>query len=485
MGMTWRMSAPWSLAPDEPASMISRKTNPCPRRYRAALMRKPIITALPLFFILLGLAGWALASPNATHGVGPTTNVEVHVTEWEFASVVPDTAAAGTVIFTIHNDGVFQHTFSIFGHTTPPIPGGQTATLTVLLVQPGAYTYNSTIDDWDREMWGAFRVTGPAITPSTPATTTVRTPSASGLPLQKVADVTLRGPSSRFDYQVVDARRRRLFIAHLGAGRLIAFDLAHRRVSGTVGGLPGVRGVAVAPDLGRVYAAATDAHQVVTFDERTLRVVRRAPAGGFPDGVAYDAADALTFASDVEGREEAVFAARSGKRVGSVRLSGDPGNVQYDAKTRTMVVAVGSAGEVDVISPRTRRIVKRIHLSGCDRPHGVEVVSTLRRAFVACEGNAKLVVVDLASRRQRGLFSVGEAPDVLDFDPGRKRLYVASESGVVSVFAIRGVSVTKLGEDKLAEHAHSVAVDPQTHLVYFPLEDVDGKPVLRIMRPAS
>jgi hypothetical protein len=34
-------------------------------------------------------------------------------------------------------------------------------------------------------------------------------------------------------------------------------------------------------------------------------------------------------------------------------------------------------------------------------------------------------------------------------------------------------------------HAHSVAVDPATHLVYFPLENVGGQPVLRIMAPAG
>jgi hypothetical protein len=32
-------------------------------------------------------------------------------------------------------------------------------------------------------------------------------------------------------------------------------------------------------------------------------------------------------------------------------------------------------------------------------------------------------------------------------------------------------------------HAHSVSVDQGTHLVYFPLENVAGKPLLRIMRP--
>ena len=30
-------------------------------------------------------------------------------------------------------------------------------------------------------------------------------------------------------------------------------------------------------------------------------------------------------------------------------------------------------------------------------------------------------------------------------------------------------------------HAHTVCVDPDTHLVYFPLQNVNGHPVLRIM----
>ena len=71
---------------------------------------------------------------------------------------------------------------------------------------------------------------------------------------------------------------------------------------------------------------------------------------------------------------------------------------------------------------------------------------------------------------------------MLDLDPQPKRLYVAAESGVVSVFDVRS-GLRKLDEGELAPHALSVAVDPRSHRVYFPLEDVDGRPVLRVMRP--
>jgi DNA-binding beta-propeller fold protein YncE len=75
---------------------------------------------------------------------------------------------------------------------------------------------------------------------------------------------------------------------------------------------------------------------------------------------------------------------------------------------------------------------------------------------------------------------VGRHPDVLAFDAGSGRPYVSSESGSVSVFHLRGQELVMDGE-LFMPHAHTVAVDPSTHLVYFPLENVNGRPLLRIM----
>lgn len=70
-------------------------------------------------------------------------------------------------------------------------------------------------------------------------------------------------------------------------------------------------------------------------------------------------------------------------------------------------------------------------------------------------------------------------------DPGLERLYVASESGVVTVFHLQQRRLRVLGAGFLAYEAHPVAVDPRTHLVYFPLQDVAGRGVLRIMAPRN
>jgi hypothetical protein len=65
-----------------------------------------------------------------------------------------------------------------------------------------------------------------------------------------------------------------------------------------------------------------------------------------------------------------------------------------------------------------------------------------------------------------------------------RRLYVACESGALAVFEERDAKLTSLGQYR-APHAHTVAVDPHTHRVYLPLQDIDGKPVLRILVPAA
>ena len=97
------------------------------------------------------------------------------------------------------------------------------------------------------------------------------------------------------------------------------------------------------------------------------------------------------------------------------------------------------------------------------------------------ERNAKLGILDLRERRVLHLYPVGEEPDVLDLDPVRGRLYVAGESGVIKAFAVHDRTLAPLPEYR-APHAHSVAVDPATGFLYVPLENVSGRPTLRILR---
>ncbi len=308
--------------------------------------------------------------------------------------------------------------------------------------------------------------------------------SDSRLPLKVVASVQLPGPSNRFDYQTVDPTTGRLYIAHMDAGQLLVFDLHTRKVVQTIT-VPGVHGVIAVPQIHRVYASATDARQMFTIDSRTGSVLNRAPAGSYPDGLVYDPVERHVFVSDESGGVETVFDAK-GRRIATVQLGGGAGNVQYDSASRRILVDVQSRGEVAVIDPRSNRVVRHVSTPGCLSPHGLLIDSPRRLAFVACQGNARLLSLDLRTMKFTGSFGVGVDPDVLAFDSGSKSLYVSSESGVVTVAVEQGRKLVKLGQALLASHAHTVAVDPTTHLVYFPLQGGQGgRPELRIMAPTA
>lgn len=295
-----------------------------------------------------------------------------------------------------------------------------------------------------------------------------------------VRDVPLPGDTSRWDYQAYDAAAHRLYVAHLGAGEVVVFDTGQDAVAGTVRDLPGVHGLGLAPDLHRLYASVTGRNELAIVDTDSLQHVNNAPAGEYPDGVAYAPGVRRVFVSDEGGSGDTVVDAATGQPAGAVALGGDIGNSQYDTATDRVYVAVGDGNVLAAVDPQSLRVTNRYQLPGCTGAHGVQLdVAERHRAFVACEGNARLVAVDLATGRAWPPLEVGDGPDVLALDAGRRRLYIAAESGVLTVVDAAGTAPRVVARGSAGPNAHSVAVDPDTHVAYLPLTDVGGHPVMR------
>jgi DNA-binding beta-propeller fold protein YncE len=302
-------------------------------------------------------------------------------------------------------------------------------------------------------------------------------------PLRVVADVPLPGAAVRFDYQSLDPVSGRLYIAHMNADQLVVFDTRSRQVVANLDGFARVHGVWAVPELGRVYASVTGDHQVAVVDMTTLKTLARVGPITYPDGLAYAPAAGRIFVSDEHGKADAVIDVKTNALVASIALGGEAGNTVYDSGSGQILVAVDEPPALVAIDPGTARIVARYPVPGTKVPHGVSLDVRQRLAFVAGEDNGMLAVLDLASKKVLATHKVGSGPDVLAFDPGLGRLYVSSESGTVSVFKQRGKELVPAGTMAIP-HAHTVCVDPATHLVYLPLEDLDGHPVLRIMEPS-
>lgn len=307
---------------------------------------------------------------------------------------------------------------------------------------------------------------------------------AAPLPLKRVRDIPLPGRATRFDYESFDPSSGVLFMAHLGDGHVLAFDTNAGKLVADIPGVAAVHGVLAVPALGRVYASATGTNQVVAIDERTYKIVATMPGGVYPDGLAYDPADHELFVSDEHGATDTVIDTTTNRRIATIPLGGEAGNTQYDPVSGRMVVAVQTLNTLVAINPQSRKIVASYPMPGCDEDHGVYLDVPHRLAFIACQDNATLLTFDLRTMKVTATFAIGRDPDVLAFDASLQRLYVSSESGVVSVFKEQGRGLVRLGQAFLARAAHSVAVDAQ-HRVYFPLQNIAGHPLLRILAPVN
>jgi len=86
--------------------------------------------------------------------------------------------------------------------------------------------------------------------------------------LKQVADIPMPGPAVRFDYQSLDAKNGRLYIAHMNADQLVVFDTQKRQVVANLDGFKRVHGVIAVPEIKRVFASATDRRGHEHFEDR-------------------------------------------------------------------------------------------------------------------------------------------------------------------------------------------------------------------------
>lgn len=315
------------------------------------------------------------------------------------------------------------------------------------------------------------------------------TPSATGkLPLTLVSETPLPGGSTRFDYQDVDPGPGHVVLTHMNDGSVVVVDLKDGSVLKELKGIPVARGVVAADDVGIVFVTSSP-DQLVLIDNKSLAEIKRVTTGRGPDGVAWDKTHKMVGVSDQQDGALSIIAdSGSGVRK-QVKLGTETGNVVYDAaRGRFWITVVGASppDQLVAVDPTTAKVTTTIPLPGCDGAHGLRIHPDGQSAFIACEGNDTLARVDLGGTHAVATAKTGSGPDVLALDPGLGWLYVAAESGDLTVFDLNKPGVTLVGHDHPGDHTHTVAVDPATHRVFFPIMvGPKGTPVLRIMQPAG
>jgi DNA-binding beta-propeller fold protein YncE len=307
---------------------------------------------------------------------------------------------------------------------------------------------------------------------------------ARGQTLREIAKFDLPGPEGkRFDYLTVDDEDHFLLSAHLGPGILYVIDLRSNKVVKAVPGLPGITGLEYVPGRHKVYTSDWGEEKIGIVDLQSMTVIKRLPTAAKPNGSTYAAAPFhKLYVSDTLGKAVAVVDVTKDEIVKTIEFASETGMPQYDSSSHKVYVNLRNTNEVAEIDPATDTILGRYPVDGCQFNHGMAIDAEHQRAFLLCTGNRTFTVFALNNHKSIAHLPMPAGADVVKFDPGLRRIYVACSSGFISVFEAHDADqYQKLEDFPVEKMVHSLAVDLTTHRIYAPEQEERGQPVARMV----
>src|SRR6266481_5385030 len=278
--------------------------------------------------------------------------------------------------------------------------------------------------------------------------------NAWGQTLRRITTFDLPGPGGkRFDYLTIDPDDHYLISAHLAAGQTYVIDLRTNKVVATISDTPGAEGVEYVSELKKFYTSNAGDNTIGVVDLKQMKVIKKLKTEAKPDGSTYAAPFHKLYVSDERGKAEAIVDVTKDEIVKTLRFDSETGMPQYDPVARKVYVNLQDQNIFAVIDPATDEVVGRYPVGRCKGNHGMALDSLHHRAFLSCEGNELMTVFDLDKHTPITFLPLPKGPDVIKFDPGLDRIYVACYSGAISVFHADDADHYHKLEDFPVEHA--------------------------------
>lgn len=313
--------------------------------------------------------------------------------------------------------------------------------------------------------------------------------------LEKV--VTIASSETGWDYNVLDARRGHMFIAHRADG-LHIYDIRAGRMLKTLEQSKGSNTAALAPEFDMGIAGTTEG-DVVLFHPSTLKTIKRFKSSteGF-DGATYDAVS-QRFAMVGEADEKAgttpvlFFDARTGKEVGSVALASIKVDAPRPDGKGNIYLPLRDKSLVSRIDARDLKEAGTLTLGECQSPASLDVDLAHQRLFVGCRGKGgdapQLVVLDARDGRQLARLPIGRGVDEVMFNPTNGTVFTANgQDANMTVIAQTGAEAYRVRQTVgTRPMARTGVLDETTGKVYLVnaqyVEDYDGagKPTTRFL----
>ena len=271
------------------------------------------------------------------------------------------------------------------------------------------------------------------------------------------------GGDGGWDYLSVDSAAQRLYVSH--GTKVVVIDTIKDAVCGEITNMPGVHGLAPAPELGRGMVTCGRENKAAIVDLKTLEMISKVDTGANPDGMLYEPGQQEFYTFNGRGSSATVIDAKSGKVVATIPLGGKPEFAQADAKAGLVFNNLEDKSEVVVIDTKKHAVVNRWPIAPGEEPSGMAFDEQNHRLFLGC-GNRLMVMMDSASGKVLASVPIGDGVDANAFDPGRQLAFASCGDGTVTIAREDGDKLTVVQTLKTEKGARTMTIDPATHKIY-------------------
>jgi hypothetical protein len=284
----------------------------------------------------------------------------------------------------------------------------------------------------------------------------------------------LKGTTGSFDVIQIDQTSHRLYVSVRIIQGIDVFDVSSARASflKTVPLASSPNGLAIAPDLGRLYAG-TSTGSIVTVDIDPKSSTIYAVLGNVPTGAKaadlldYAPSKHLVFAASASEGTIASLDTTTGKVTGLFKVGHGLEQPRFNTADGMLYITSPDTAALFRINPDDGTIGSKIPLAQCRQPTGLAINPSSNQALIACK--VSVVSWDFAAGTSQVFNQVGGG-DVVTYDAKIDRFFVAAPGNKpASAVAMFGGNPVALVSSVVTEGGgHSAAYDETNDAVYTP-----------------
>ncbi|HLN32668.1 MAG TPA: YncE family protein [Gemmataceae bacterium] len=294
-------------------------------------------------------------------------------------------------------------------------------------------------------------------------------------PFELVQTIVLKGKPGKLDHVAVDAKRGRLLLANKVNNTLDVVDLQAGKLLRQIPSQQGVQGIAIAPDLDRVYAALGEGGFCNVFDANTYKLLKTIKFKDDADNARYDPRTHQVYVAHAEKSLAAIDAKSLAVRM-EIGLPGSAEGFEMETGKPRLYVNV-PPNQMLVIDTDKNAVIETYTLSLATNNVPLALDEANHRVFVGCRKEPMVLVLDAATGKEITSVPIPGGIDDLTYDSKRKLLYASCGDGYLAVIKQQDADhYAELAKIPTAAGAKTHYFDPDTGRLYLGVPRQEGKP---------